>query len=89
MHLAVNIMVSSILTPNLSDFLPVFVNSCPPASTPGLNLIATGAIAFISFATSSSAINSLSDSTLNDRILLLIPAAISAFDFPTPEKIIF
>ena len=57
------------LTPNLSDFLPVLVNSCTPASTFGLNLMATGAILFILLATLLSRSSSGSDSILNERIL--------------------
>ena len=91
--LSVHFFISSfavlVLTPNLSDLRPVFVNSCAPASTFGLNLIATGATLFISLATEASLLSSASDSTLKDRILCSMPAIISSFDLPTPEKMIF
>ena len=51
--------------------------------------MATGAILFNPSATFASLSSSGPDSILKDNMSLLIPASISAFDLPTPEKIIF
>ena len=74
--------------PNLVPCTPVEIFLCPPASISGLILIAMGQSFPLDIDISDNFFNSARDSTLNCKIFLSIPKAISSWVFPTPEKTI-
>ena len=80
---------SSVLIPNLSSFLPVWIYSWLAMEISGLILMPRGATVSSSAAIFDILSISEKDSALIENIPDLIANAISCSDFPTPEKINF